>query len=72
MANFEIWKFDSLVTFAREAQTRIAVLEIRLAEGDQALHDRIAELEETLAECDKDRKDLLVEMRKMLAKELAP
>ncbi len=58
MANFETWKFDSLVKFAREAQERITFLEGELAEQRA-----------TLAECDKDRKDLLVELRKMILKE---
>lgn len=61
MANFETWKFDSLVKFAREAQDRIKFLE-----------DKLAEQTATLAECDKDRKDLLVEFRKLIAKELSP
>ena len=80
MANFETWKFDSLVAFAREAQASIAVLEIKLRETNStALYARITELEaqmreaqETLAECDRDRKDLLNELRKMITSELAP
>lgn len=80
MANFETWKFDSLVAFAREAQASIAVLEIKLRETNStALYARITELEaqmreaqETLAECDRDRKDLLQELRKMITSELAP
>lgn len=74
MANFETWKFDSLVAFAREAQANLAVLEIKLRETNStALYARITELEaqmreaqETLAECDRDRKDLLNELRKLL------
>jgi len=80
MANFETWKFDSLVAFAREAQANLAVLEIKLRETNStALYARITELEaqmreaqETLAECDRDRKDLLNELRKMITAELAP
>ncbi len=80
MANFETWKFDSLVAFAREAQANLAVLEIKLRETNStALYARITELEaqmreaqETLAECDRDRKDLLQELRKMITSELAP
>ena len=80
MANFETWKFDSLVAFAREAQASIAVLEIKLRETNgTALYARITELEaqmreaqETLAECDRDRKDLLKELRKIIISELAP
>lgn len=80
MANFETWKFDSLVAFAREAQASIAVLEIKLKETNStALYARITELEAqmreaqvTLAECDRDRKDLLKELRKMITSELAP
>lgn len=80
MANFETWKFDSLVAFAREAQANLAVLEIKLRETNStALYARITELEaqmreaqETLAECDRDRKDLLNELRKMITSELAP
>ena len=73
MANFETWKFDSLVAFAREAQANLAVLEIKLRETNStALYARITELEETLAECDRDRKDLLTELRKMITSELAP
>lgn len=80
MANFETWKFDSLVAFAREAQASIAVLEIKLRETNgTALYARITELEaqmreaqETLAECDRDRKDLLKELRKIITSELAP
>ena len=77
MANFETWKFDSLVQFARETQARIAVLEIQIAETNStALYARITELEtelraalETLGECDKDRKDLLQELRRRILKE---
>ena len=73
MANFETWKFDSLVAFAREAQASIAVLEIKLRETNgTALYARITELEAELAECDRDRKDLLNELRKMITSELAP
>ena len=80
MANFETWKFDSLVAFAREAQANLAVLEIKLRETNStALYARITELEaqmreaqETLAECDRDRKDLLNELRKMITAELTP
>ena len=73
MANFETWKFDSLVAFAREAQANLAVLEIKLRETNStALYARIAELEAELAECDRDRKDLLNELRKMITSELAP
>jgi len=80
MADFETWKFASLVDFAREAQAKLAVLEIQLAQiNATALYTRITELEEvvreaqeTLAECDKDRKDLLAELRKMIVQELAP
>lgn len=78
MADFETWKFDSLVQFAQEAQARIAVLEIKLNENNStSLYTRITELEgalreaqETLAECDKDRKDLLNAMRDLYKKEL--
>ena len=59
MANFETWKFDSLVQFAREAQERITFLEAALAEQRGVL-----------AECAADRKDLLDEMRKLIRKEL--
>lgn len=35
MADFNVWKFDSLVQFAREAQARIAELEASVAECDK-------------------------------------
>lgn len=44
MANFETWKFDSLVKFAREAQERIAELEATLAECDKDRKDLLVEL----------------------------
>lgn len=73
MADFETWKFSSLVDFAREAQAKLAVLEIQLAQNNSTeLYARITELEKDLYECDRDRKDLLAELRKMIVQELAP
>ncbi len=44
MANFETWKFDSLVKFARESQARIQELEETLAECDKDRKDLLVEL----------------------------
>ena len=44
MANFELWKFDSLVQFAREATTRITELEEQLAECDKDRKELLTEL----------------------------
>lgn len=68
MADFDTWKFDSLVQFARESQERNAFLEGEVTR----LRAQVQEMSNTLAECDKDRKDLLVELRRMIVKELGP
>lgn len=44
MADFEMWKFDSLVQFARDMQGRVAELEAALAECDKDRKDLLAEL----------------------------
>lgn len=44
MANFETWKFDSLVKFARDAQAKIEELEATLAECDKDRKDLLVEL----------------------------
>lgn len=66
MADFETWKFTSLVLFAREAQERITDLEALLIVSTADFQTRIDALELALADCDKDRKTLLVELRKAI------
>ena len=49
MANFEVWKFESLVQFAREAQAKIDELEATLRECDRDRKDLLKELRKLIA-----------------------
>lgn len=66
MADFNTWKFESLVQFAHDAQTKIKDLEALVLSDTAEFQARIDALELALAECGKDRRHLLDELRKTI------
>ena len=72
MADFATWKFESLVQFAHEAQTKIKDLETMVLSDTAEFQTRIDALELALAECGKDRRHLLDELRKAIVKDSKP